>query len=815
MHSKYVRANASKLLNQAGSRRRISRRWALLALALPVLGLGTRSAQAQTQTWDGGFDGIDSAADDVANYLRWDSAIDDDWDEPNDSFQLNTPSPGFMTVDRVANPADADKTGNIWIRDPILSYADGFTMEVTVDIQPDSEANAFSMTYLDQGGSFGVQLSPDSIKVGGLAPTDPGNTVTYDTSNGFHTYWMEQLPNSHTVLLYVDGVLVDEGQGTTNYAVGSNIDLQYPRVLIGDNSNDPTINADYVLENVEYRRGATSPTQTQQSFPARVLPAAPPPAVNETWTTGYVGTTGNPTASGWTIAGGGTFTPQSDGSTRLQGDTNALMDSIPSWTDMASITVEARIKVLPDSEEDGFQLVANDTFGDMALVLSPDKVTLEEAYSFVGQASITMNTTDAYHTYRMTRGPDGLYWDLYIDNNPTPAIVDQKSGGELIGFSRIWFGDIDFPIPGNTPDVDIDYIRWHQGDNAPATIVGPVTWNNAGGVGDGLTWDTTNQNWNSAGSPTYYSDGADVTFNDANSGHYNVTLNSIVSPNSVTVNNSSSNYTITGAGSIAGAATTLTKLGSDVLTLANTGVNTYGGGTTVSAGTLLIDAAGALPAASNVTITGGIMQLGRNTGAETLSSLSISGGGTFDVSNNHFILTYSGSQAAEDATIRGYLVSGYAGDWTGPGIDSSAVNGGTRYGVGYADGADGVVAGLASGQIEVAYAIYGDTNLDGVVNGTDFGVLAANFGQQVSAWDKGDFNYDGVVNGTDFGLLSVNFGQETNGADIVLPASDWTALDAFAAANGLLADVPEPGSLGLLAFSSIGVLARRRNRLKA
>ena len=50
---------------------------------------------------------------------------------------------------------------------------------------------------------------------------------------------------------------------------------------------------------------------------------------------------------------------------------------------------------------------------------------------------------------------------------------------------------------------------------------------------------------------------------------------------------------------------------------------------------------------------------------------------------------------------------------------------------------------------------------------------------------------------------------------LLLPASDWTALDAFAAANGLLADVPEPGSLGLLTLGVVGVLARRRNRLKA
>ena len=179
------------------------------------------------------------------------------------------------------------------------------------------------------------------------------------------------------------------------------------------------------------------------------------------------------------LAGGGTFTSQPDGSERIQGDTNAMLNSPTGWTNMTALTVEASIKVLPDCQENGFQLVANDTFGDMSLVLSPDKVTLEEAYSFVGQASIPMNTTDGYHTYRMTRDVDKLYWDLFIDNNPVAAIADQKSGGELIGFSRFWFGDINFPNPGNTPDVDVNYIRWHQGANAPTSpqFVN-LTWNN-------------------------------------------------------------------------------------------------------------------------------------------------------------------------------------------------------------------------------------------------------------------------------------------------------------------------------------------------
>jgi hypothetical protein len=258
-----------------------------------------------------------------------------------------------------------------------------------------------------------------------------------------------------------------------------------------------------------------------------------------------------------------------------------------------------------------------------------------------------------------------------------------------------------------------------------------------------------------------------------------------------------------------------------------TGAGTYtlNGGTLVAGATHLTGSftqSGGRSTFTNITgtgqlaINGGSVTLAFGGGDSSVSSLSISGSGLLDITNNSAIINYAaGTQAATDASIRGYLVSGYAGGTlTGTtGITSSTAAVTPGFAVGYADGADGVVAGLSSGQIELKYTRYGDANLDGVVSGDDFTILVGNLGKSVSRWDQGDFNYDGVVSGDDFTLLVGNLGKAANGADITLPAADLAAIDAFAAANGLtLPSVPEPASMGILALSGIAMLSRRTRR---
>lgn len=63
--------------------------------------------------------------------------------------------------------------------------------------------------------------------------------------------------------------------------------------------------------------------------------------------------------------------------------------------------------------------------------------------------------------------------------------------------------------------------------------------------------------------------------------------------------------------------------------------------------------------------------------------------------------------------------------------------------------------------------LLGDANLDGVVDGSDFGVWNSNKFTTVAAWCSGDFSADGVVDGSDFGIWNANKFRSADGASAV------------------------------------------------
>ena len=125
-------------------------------------------------------------------------------------------------------------------------------------------------------------------------------------------------------------------------------------------------------------------------------------------------------------------------------------------------------------------------------------------------------------------------------------------------------------------------------------------------------WDTTTTNWVNSGNLTNYNNvtlsntGDNVTFSDSLLGTTNVNLTTVLSPSSLAVNNSASNYVFTGTGKISGT-TSLAKQGSGSVVVANSGVNDFTGGVIVNAGTVQFGnntTAGNVPASGAITDNG-------------------------------------------------------------------------------------------------------------------------------------------------------------------------------------------------------------------
>jgi PEP-CTERM motif len=75
----------------------------------------------------------------------------------------------------------------------------------------------------------------------------------------------------------------------------------------------------------------------------------------------------------------------------------------------------------------------------------------------------------------------------------------------------------------------------------------------------------------------------------------------------------------------------------------------------------------------------------------------------------------------------------------------------------------------------------------------------------------GDTNLDGVVEGTDYSLIDNTFNQQT--ASLAYTASQIaTATAEIASPGGSGAAVPEPASIELIGIGAIGLMARRRRR---
>ena len=257
-------------------------------------------------------------------------------------------------------------------------------------------------------------------------------------------------------------------------------------------------------------------------------------------------------------------------------------------------------------------------------------------------------------------------------------------------------------------------------------------------------------------------------------------------------------------------------------TLNRTGTHTGAGAYTVETGATLESSNGIIAPSLTVDGTVAMKPNGTDTGTSDVGALVIGGAtdawnGKLDLADNDMVVRTAGGAAGDLAyanalnQARSGLNEAGGAFWAGNGITSStaaANSGGTLTAVGIILN-DFAEAGLPAGPIMtqfsgrtvgatdilMKYTYFGDADLSGVVDGTDYFLIDQAFsaGMLNGGWLNGDFNYDSKVDGTDYFLIDNAFGAQ--GA----PLSGGSEASA----------VPEPSAMALLALGA-GLLVRRR-----
>jgi hypothetical protein len=199
--------------------------------------------------------------------------------------------------------------------------------------------------------------------------------------------------------------------------------------------------------------------------------------------------------------------------------------------------------------------------------------------------------------------------------------------------------------------------------------------------------------------------------------------------------------------------------------------------------------------------------------------------GKLDLTGNDLDVQHGGS--AELASITTLIKQGFnasGGYWNGNGITSSLAATDPTYltalgvllnndGSGHtifssSNPFDGTSPAL--NDVLVKYTYYGDTNLDGAVDGSDYTNIDNGFHNNLTGWVNGDFNYDGVVDGSDYTLIDNAYnmqGASLGSNPAALIASDTEQIMGQIAGT---ASVPEPAGVGVILMGGTTFLSRRR-----
>lgn len=248
----------------------------------------------------------------------------------------------------------------------------------------------------------------------------------------------------------------------------------------------------------------------------------------------------------------------------------------------------------------GGALVVTNTIGSVAAPLSTLNVNSGAALEFfpangVTPCAVTTLSGDGTAVINIGALPTLAGYPAQF-----PLITYQNGSGSAVSFST-----------GTLPGIFKGYVSndasstvWLVVTNGPN--LASVTWS---GAANNL-WDTSSINWLNNGTGAKYNDPEVVTFDDtASTSQVNIT--GTFAPGGWFLNNSTLDYTFTGAGSITGQAG-LTMNGTASVTLAETGGDSFTGGVIVNSGKVVLDDAGSTISGGLSIASGAIAQIGSN-----------------------------------------------------------------------------------------------------------------------------------------------------------------------------------------------------------
>jgi hypothetical protein len=444
------------------------------------------------------------------------------------------------------------------------------------------------------------------------------------------------------------------------------------------------------------------------------------------------------------------------------------------------------------------------------------------------------------YPFSMTYDPNGNggngSFTVAFGSNSYTRNMSPGEKANMLSLDR--FGLFPVSVPGSTVTAFFDDLSFTINSVVPGVV---STWN----VDSSGDW-TSAANWTN-GAPNGV--GYEAQFLGAITSPRTVVADAAIKVAKITFNNAN-RYTITGAGSLTlqtntGTAAISVLAGSHDLDIpltfaSNTDITVAGGATltlgdptTIDPG-VTVNKTGALLNPSLLSL-GSNARLVLNSGPTLLFRNPALGSGAKIDARASSIVINSGTLSGITSQIKSALENGGAFDWQGPGIGSSeafsrnTTAGSFLYALGVILNDLAQVGGSGpiyttfggqttfGGEVLVKFTWFGDADLSGSIDATDYSLIDNGYVNGLSGWINGDFDYSGVIDATDYALIDNAYVNQAGPlADALIAEHTRMFGGEYAAAlNAIRAGmIPEPNTLGISSamLLAAGGSARWRRR---